>query len=170
MRSDSREVIGAAFVAFATGHKGTDNGFTQTVVEDGLVIRLTSDSLETLLKRLAHGDEFKLEGETSRLEVRWIENDDLTSYGAIISPIDGMDLRGFYQYGLLLNRALHANQTFYSDKSKALRLGSVISLNPHRMDPQIQSHFFDACEQLTLWLKTSLEEGYVQLLLGLDIT
>jgi hypothetical protein len=44
----------------------------------------------------------------------------------------------------------------------------VISLHNERIEPQLQPHFFDACEQLTIWLKTALE-GYVSLLLGLDI-
>lgn len=93
MRSNTRDVIGAAFVAFATGHKGAENGFTQTVVEDGLVIRLSSDGVESLLKRLASGDNFRLETESGYLEVKWLESEELTSYGSINSPIDGLDLR-----------------------------------------------------------------------------
>lgn len=93
MRSNTREVISAAFIAFATGHKGSDTGFTQTVVEDGIVIRLTSDGLENLLKRLASGEDFLLDNDASKLEVKWIENEALTAYGSISSPIDGMDLR-----------------------------------------------------------------------------
>jgi hypothetical protein len=93
MRSNTREVIGAAFIAFATGHKGSENGFTQTVVEDGLVIRLSSDGLESLLKRLANGDNFRLETEFGNLEVKWLENEELTCYGSINSQIDGTDLR-----------------------------------------------------------------------------
>jgi hypothetical protein len=91
MRSNSREVISAAFVAFSTGHKGSESGFTQTVVEDGIVIRLTSDGLENLLKRLGSGDDFSANNENSLLEVKWHE--ELTSYGSINSPIDGLDLR-----------------------------------------------------------------------------
>lgn len=93
MRTNTRGSIGAAFVAFATGHKGSDSGFTQTVVEDGIVIRLTGDTLESLLKRLANGDDFALDNDSTKLEVKWLENEELTAYGSINSPIDGMDLR-----------------------------------------------------------------------------
>ncbi|KAI6219773.1 FYVE zinc finger [Aphelenchoides fujianensis] len=167
-RAATRLAIGAAFVAFSTGHKGPDSSFTQTLVEDGVVIRLSSDTLETLTKRLASGENFALESERQRLEVSWIEDQILTSNGSLQSPIDGMDLRGYYQYGLLASRAHNANYPFVSFRSKALRLGAVISLLHQRMDPQIQSHFFDACEQLTILLRNSLEQ-YVGMLLSLDI-
>ncbi|KAI6227541.1 FYVE-type domain-containing protein [Aphelenchoides fujianensis] len=167
-RAATRLSIGAAFVAFSTGHKGPDSSFTQTLVEDGVVIRLSSDTLETLTKRLASGENFALESERQRVEVSWIEDQILTSNGSLQSPIDGMDLRGYYQYGLLASRAHNANYPFVSFRSKALRLGAVISLLHQRMDPQIQSHFFDACEQLTILLRNSLEQ-YVGMLLSLDI-
>lgn len=76
--------------------------------------------------------------------------------------------QGFFQYGLLADRAFHSNNLFTACRHHALRLGSVVSLNPRRLEPHVQSHFFDACEQLTVWLKAALEE-FVPLLLGMDI-
>ncbi|KAI6180760.1 FYVE-type domain-containing protein [Aphelenchoides besseyi] len=168
-RATTRESIGAAFAAFSTGHKGNENSYTQTLVEDGVVIRLSSDQLELFAKRLTAGEDFHMRTEKgNELDVTWIEDHILTSNGSLQSPIDGMDLRGFYQYGLLLNRASYANHPFVTMRNKALRLGAVISLNHQRMDPQIQSQFFDACEQLTNILRSGLEH-FVQMLLSLDI-
>ncbi|KAI6206583.1 FYVE zinc finger [Aphelenchoides besseyi] len=168
-RATTRESIGAAFAAFSTGHKGSESSYTQTLVEDGVVIRLSSDQLELFAKRLTAGEDFHMRTEKgNELDVIWIEDHILTSNGSLQSPIDGMDLRGFYQYGLLLNRASYANHPFVTMRNKALRLGAVISLNHQRMDPQIQSQFFDACEQLTSILRGGLEH-FVQMLLSLDI-
>jgi hypothetical protein len=93
MRSDTRDVIATAFVAFSAGHKGAENNFTKSFVEDGVVIRLAGDTLETLMKKLANGEDFALENEAETLEVKWMHEDSITAYGSINSPIDGTDLR-----------------------------------------------------------------------------
>ncbi|CAD5216554.1 unnamed protein product [Bursaphelenchus xylophilus] len=168
MKESDRNSIGVSFVAFSTGHKGGDNDFSQTLVEDGVVIRFTGDTLEFVQKKLQNGDGFELESNGMKLKIEWVENTLLSIMGPIKSPIDGIDLRGYIQYGLTLERALHSNNLFQNSRNHALRLGSVIRLVTKKLDVQLQSHFFDACEQLTMWLRSTLED-YIPLLIGIDI-
>ncbi|CAD5212381.1 unnamed protein product [Bursaphelenchus okinawaensis] len=168
MKQTDRNCIGVSFVAFSTGYKGLDNEFTQTLVEDGVVIRFTGDTLEMVQKKLQNGDDFELESNGIKLKVEWVENALLNTMGPIRSPIDGLDLRGYIQYGLTMERALHSNNVFQNSRSYALRLGTVIRFVTKKLEPQLQSHFFDACEQLTMWLRSTLED-YVPLLIGMEM-
>lgn len=155
----------ANFIAFSTGHKGTESSASLNIVEDGIVVRLTIDGFEDLKKKLESGEDYEIKTESRDIIIRWI--DYTTALGQISSPVDQRDLRGYYQYGLVKDRPVQANNLF-DERTYALRLASVISLTQLKMDPQLHSQFFDACERITQWL-TMYIEHFFKVLLSMDI-
>lgn len=90
-------VTGATFIIFDGALKATDSGgnaFSVNVVEDGVIIRLTTDSMENLIKNLLMGKNFSLSCNNMVLNV--VFEDDTSSFdncqGALVSPIDAKSL------------------------------------------------------------------------------
>lgn len=74
--------------------KNSIETFSWSVVEDGLVIRCSSDTMPQLVKALIEGQDFHLKTPSMSLSIifdptnKWPEN----LQGALVSPIDGINL------------------------------------------------------------------------------
>lgn len=120
-------VTGATFIIFDGALKASEadgQQFVVRVVEDGVIVRMASDSMEELVKCLLAGNDYYLESAQMRLYVRFVNvfNRDVTPLlsvdvdgdgvkeveevttrpstivpviGALLSPIDGQSLAVF---------------------------------------------------------------------------
>lgn len=97
-------VTGGTFLIFDGALKQLDSRFSVSIVEDGFLVRLHNEVLEELVKSLAAGDDFNLKssdfGEKAQeLCIKFLSHEKFE--GSILSPIDGLNLDGHYQYGLV---------------------------------------------------------------------
>uniref|UniRef100_A0A914LI17 FYVE-type domain-containing protein n=1 Tax=Meloidogyne incognita TaxID=6306 RepID=A0A914LI17_MELIC len=153
--------------------------FVVNVVEDGLIIRLQSELMEELVKILLNTTDednatfeainlIQIEGEEEKqqkliiqyiegIEQQQINNNSDFSFGALISPIDGLHLGGQFQYGLQLQRQFNSINFFQYSTEWAIRLATVINMLPGKWPSALQPRFFDACEQLAKLVAITLE-------------
>ncbi|XP_015470563.1 zinc finger FYVE domain-containing protein 16 isoform X4 [Parus major] len=96
-----RKVTGASFVVF-NGALKTSSGFLakSSIVEDGLMVQITRETMESLRQALRDKKDFKITcGETDGGDVKeyvdicWVDNEEETNKG-IISPVDGKSMEG----------------------------------------------------------------------------
>lgn len=86
-------MTGASFVIFDGALKSGGNEFSVTVVEDGVQIRLQSETMEELVKNLAAGEDFNLHSASMHLNVSWkAPRPPQHLQGALVSPIDAQVL------------------------------------------------------------------------------
>uniref|UniRef100_A0A1I8AZD8 DUF3480 domain-containing protein n=1 Tax=Meloidogyne hapla TaxID=6305 RepID=A0A1I8AZD8_MELHA len=173
----------ASFIIFDGALKSCGGEkFVVNVVEDGLIIRLQSELMEELVKVLLNiTDEDNATFEAinliqideeqekqQKLVVQYIGGieqkqqiiDNSTSLlirGALISPIDGLQLGGQFQYGLQLQRQLTSMNFFQYSTEWAIRLATVINMLPGKWPSALQPRFFDVCEQLAKLVANTLE-------------
>ncbi|KFQ37422.1 Zinc finger FYVE domain-containing protein 16, partial [Merops nubicus] len=96
-----RKVTGASFVEFKATLK-ISSGFLaeSSIVEDGLMVQITPETMENLCRALRQKKDFKiLCGKTDAGDVKeyvdicWVEDEDKTNKG-ILSPVDGKSMEG----------------------------------------------------------------------------
>ncbi|KAM6034690.1 zinc finger FYVE domain-containing protein 16 isoform 2-T4 [Chlamydotis macqueenii] len=96
-----RKVTGASFVVF-NGALKTSSGFLakSSIVEDGLMVQITPETMESLRQALRDKKDFKITcGKTDTGDVKeyvdicWVENEEKTNKG-ILSPVDGKSMEG----------------------------------------------------------------------------
>uniref|UniRef100_A0A8B9Z2V4 Zinc finger FYVE domain-containing protein n=1 Tax=Buteo japonicus TaxID=224669 RepID=A0A8B9Z2V4_9AVES len=96
-----RRVTGASFVVF-NGALKTSSGFLakSSIVEDGLMVQITPEMMESLRQALRDKKDFKITcGKTDTgdineyVDICWVENEEKTNKG-ILSPVDGKSLEG----------------------------------------------------------------------------
>ncbi|NXF40006.1 ZFY16 protein, partial [Nyctibius bracteatus] len=96
-----RKVTGASFVVF-NGALKTSSGFLakSSIVEDGLMVQITPETMENLRQALRDKKDFKITcGKTDMGDVKeyvdicWVENKEKTNEG-ILSPVDGKSMEG----------------------------------------------------------------------------
>ncbi|XP_069633538.1 zinc finger FYVE domain-containing protein 16 [Haliaeetus albicilla] len=96
-----RRVTGASFVVF-NGALKTSSGFLakSSIVEDGLMVQITPEMMESLRQALRDKKDFKITcGKTDTGDIKeyvdicWVENEEKTNKG-ILSPVDGKSLEG----------------------------------------------------------------------------
>ncbi|KAM9367694.1 zinc finger FYVE domain-containing protein 16 [Phaethornis superciliosus] len=96
-----RKVTGASFVVF-NGALKTSSGFLakSSIVEDGLMVQITPQTMERLRQALRDKKDFKITcGKTDTGDIKeyvdicWVENEEKTNKG-ILSPIDGKSMEG----------------------------------------------------------------------------
>ncbi|KAM6304445.1 zinc finger FYVE domain-containing protein 16 isoform 2-T3 [Podargus strigoides] len=96
-----RKVTGASFVVF-NGALKTSSGFLakSSIVEDGLMVQITRETMESLRQALRDKKDFKITcGKTDTGDVKeyvdicWVENEEKTNKG-ILSPVDGKSMEG----------------------------------------------------------------------------
>lgn len=86
-------MTGASFVIFDGALKHSNEKFIVTVIEDGIVVRMQSETMEEAVRSLLAGQDFHLESANMAVDIVWRDEFMPTySVGALISPIDGMDL------------------------------------------------------------------------------
>ncbi|XP_068279488.1 zinc finger FYVE domain-containing protein 16 isoform X2 [Nyctibius grandis] len=92
---------GASFVVF-NGALKTSSGFLakSSIVEDGLMVQITPETMESLRQALRDKKDFKITcGKTDTGDVKeyvdicWVENKEKTNEG-ILSPVDGKSMEG----------------------------------------------------------------------------
>ncbi|KAM9507318.1 zinc finger FYVE domain-containing protein 16 isoform 2-T5 [Guaruba guarouba] len=96
-----RKVTGASFVVF-NGALKTSSGFLakSSIVEDGLMVQITPETMESLREALRDKKDFKITcGKTDTgdmkeyVDICWVENEEKTNKG-ILSPVDGKSMEG----------------------------------------------------------------------------
>ncbi|KAM6110025.1 zinc finger FYVE domain-containing protein 16 isoform 2-T2 [Phoenicopterus ruber ruber] len=96
-----RKVTGASFVVF-NGALKTSSGFLakSSIVEDGLMVQITPETMESLRQALRDKKDFKITcGKTDTgdikeyVDVCWVETEEKTNKG-ILSPVDGKSMEG----------------------------------------------------------------------------
>nr|XP_056703946.1 zinc finger FYVE domain-containing protein 16 [Euleptes europaea] len=97
----SRKVTGASFVVF-NGALKTSSGFLakSSIVEDGLMVQITPETMEGLRQALKEKNDFKItcgkvdSGDLREyVDVCWVQNEEKTNM-RITSPIDGKSMEG----------------------------------------------------------------------------
>uniref|UniRef100_A0A8C9FED8 Zinc finger FYVE domain-containing protein n=1 Tax=Pavo cristatus TaxID=9049 RepID=A0A8C9FED8_PAVCR len=96
-----RKVTGASFVVF-NGALKTSSGFLakSSIVEDGLMVQITPETMESLRQALRDKKDFKItcgrvdgEGLKEYVDICWVEDEEKTNKG-ILSPVDGKSMEG----------------------------------------------------------------------------
>ncbi|KFV95193.1 Zinc finger FYVE domain-containing protein 16, partial [Eurypyga helias] len=96
-----RKVTGASFVVF-NGALKTSSGFLakSNIVEDGLMVQITPETMESLRQALRDKKDFKITcGKTDAGDIKefvdicWVEKEEKTNKG-ILSPVDGNSMEG----------------------------------------------------------------------------
>ncbi|NXV15079.1 ZFY16 protein, partial [Cepphus grylle] len=96
-----RKVTGASFVVF-NGALKTSSGFLakSSIVEDGLMVQITPETMENLRQALRDKKDFKITcGKTDTGDIKeyvdicWVENEEKTNK-RILSPVDGKSMEG----------------------------------------------------------------------------
>ncbi|XP_056369251.1 zinc finger FYVE domain-containing protein 16 [Oenanthe melanoleuca] len=96
-----RKVTGASFVVF-NGALKTSSGFLakSSIVEDGLMVQITRETMESLRQALRDKKDFKITcgkmdaGDVKEyVDICWVENEEKTNQG-ILSPVDGKSMEG----------------------------------------------------------------------------
>ncbi|XP_074936003.1 zinc finger FYVE domain-containing protein 16 [Phalacrocorax aristotelis] len=96
-----RKVTGASFVVF-NGALKASSGFLakSSIVEDGLMVQITPETMESLRQALRDKMDFKITcGKTDTgdakeyVDICWVENEEKTNKG-ILSPVDGESMEG----------------------------------------------------------------------------
>ncbi|XP_039945862.1 zinc finger FYVE domain-containing protein 16 isoform X2 [Hirundo rustica] len=96
-----RKVTGASFVVF-NGALKTSSGFLakSSIVEDGLMVQITQETMESLRQALRDKRDFKITcgkmdaGDVKEyVDICWVENEEKTNKG-ILSPVDGKSMEG----------------------------------------------------------------------------
>ncbi|XP_025965198.2 zinc finger FYVE domain-containing protein 16 isoform X1 [Dromaius novaehollandiae] len=103
-----RKVTGASFVVF-NGALKTSSGFLakSSIVEDGLMVQITPETMESLRQALRDKKDFKITcgkmdaGDLKEyVDICWVENEEKTNKG-IFSPVDGKSMEGTQSEKLL---------------------------------------------------------------------
>uniref|UniRef100_A0A8C8B0C6 Zinc finger FYVE domain-containing protein n=1 Tax=Otus sunia TaxID=257818 RepID=A0A8C8B0C6_9STRI len=106
-----RKVTGASFVVF-NGALKTSSGFSakSSIVEDGLMVQITPETMESLRQALRDKKDFKITcGKTDTGDIKeyvdicWVENEEKTNKG-ILSPVDGKSMEGTQSEKVLQGR------------------------------------------------------------------
>ncbi|XP_074712678.1 zinc finger FYVE domain-containing protein 16 [Strix uralensis] len=106
-----RKVTGASFVVF-NGALKTSSGFLakSSIVEDGLMVQITPETMESLRQALRDKKDFKITcGKTDTGDIKeyvdicWVENEEKTNKG-ILSPVDGKSMEGTQSEKVLQGR------------------------------------------------------------------
>ncbi|NXC73639.1 ZFY16 protein, partial [Anhinga anhinga] len=96
-----RKVTGASFVVF-NGALKASSGFLakSSIVEDGLMVQITPETMESLRQALRDKKDFKITcGKTDTGDIKeyvdicWVENEEKTNQG-ILSPVNGESMEG----------------------------------------------------------------------------
>ncbi|KAM9250527.1 zinc finger FYVE domain-containing protein 16 isoform 2-T2 [Cariama cristata] len=96
-----RKVTGVSFVVF-NGALKASSGFLakSNIVEDGLMVQVTPETMESLRQALRDKKDFKITcGKTDTGDIKeyvdicWVENEEKTNKG-ILSPVDGKSMEG----------------------------------------------------------------------------
>lgn len=96
-----RKVTGASFVVF-NGALKTSSGFLakSSIVEDGLMVQITRETMESLRQALRDKKDFKItcgkmdtEDVKEYVDICWVENEEKPNQG-ILSPVDGKSMEG----------------------------------------------------------------------------
>ncbi|XP_010166804.1 zinc finger FYVE domain-containing protein 16 [Antrostomus carolinensis] len=96
-----RKVTGASFVVF-NGALKTSSGYLakSSIVEDGLMVQITPETMESLRQALRDKEDFKITcgkmdtGDIKEyVDICWVENEEKTN-NRILSPVDGKSMEG----------------------------------------------------------------------------
>ncbi|KFU85751.1 Zinc finger FYVE domain-containing protein 16, partial [Chaetura pelagica] len=98
---DPRKVTGVSFVVFNGALKASSGLLAKSsIVEDGLMVQITPETMESLRQALRDKKDFKItcgKADTGDIkeyvDICWVENEEKTNEG-ILSPVDGKSMEG----------------------------------------------------------------------------
>ena len=89
----TRQNIGANFVVIDGSLKNSSEKFLMTIIEDGVVLRFSSETMEEIVKNLQNGLAFTIKNSSMSVKIIFVDPYEPESKtGALISPIDDMYL------------------------------------------------------------------------------
>lgn len=137
-----RKVTGASFVVF-NGALKASSGFLakSSIVEDGLMVQITPETMESLRQALRDKKDFKItcgkadgEGLKEYVDICWVEGEEKTNKG-ILSPVDGKSMEGTWS-----EKIPHARE--FERKGKVLKCTEVYYfLKDHELPSPVHLQF-----------------------------
>ncbi|XP_056180148.1 zinc finger FYVE domain-containing protein 16 [Falco biarmicus] len=150
-----RKVTGASFVVF-NGALKTSSGFLAkcSIVEDGLMVQITPETMESLRQALRDKKDFKITcGKTDAGDIKeyvdicWVENEEKTNKG-ILSPVDGKSMEGTWSEKVIQGRD-------FEKEGKVMKCTQVYYfLKNHELSSPVPPHQF--AEEIALACSTAL--------------
>lgn len=85
----TRQTIGANFIVIDGSLKNSNEKFVMTLIEDGVVLRFPSETMEEIVKNLSNGTFFSIDSQTMSVQIMFVDpNEPQSKLGTLISPID----------------------------------------------------------------------------------
>ncbi|CAM5114084.1 unnamed protein product [Eretmochelys imbricata] len=140
-----RRVTGASFVVF-NGALKTSSGFLakSSIVEDGLMVQITPETMEGLRQALRDKKDFKItcgkmdaEELKEYVDICWVESEEKVNQG-VVSPVDGKSMEGIQSERILQGdfdteeKLMKCTEVFYILKDHELS-----SATPHQFAKEI---------------------------------
>ncbi|NXG52679.1 ZFY16 protein, partial [Psilopogon haemacephalus] len=121
-----RRVTSASFVVFKEATTHSRFSAKYTIIEDGVIVHVTTETLQNLCKALRGKKDYKIicsktdTGEVRKcVDICWVEDEDQTVKG-ILSPVDGLPMEGTLSEKMFHNRnfegmgkALNCTKVYY---------------------------------------------------------
>ncbi|TKR77046.1 hypothetical protein L596_018094 [Steinernema carpocapsae] len=150
--ADQRSVTGCSFVIFDGALKTLDDTMHVSIVEDGIVIRLRSTVMSSLVEKLLAGQDFEVESKAMNLSIRWVKSA-ISGEKRLHDQVAHrwICLEEQWQYGALLTRELRSLMPLQSATEWSLRLASVINIFEDKFPTALQSKIFSICEEVASW-------------------
>uniref|UniRef100_A0AC34QMP6 FYVE-type domain-containing protein n=1 Tax=Panagrolaimus sp. JU765 TaxID=591449 RepID=A0AC34QMP6_9BILA len=163
----TRQTIGANFIIIDGSLKSSNEKFIMTIIEDGVVLRFSSETMEEIVKNLLNGTVFSIDSQSMSVQIMFVDpNEPQSKTGALISPIDEVYLLGHFQYGLTLTRQFRSMIMIPNTTEWALRLSTVINADSGRFPIQLQPRYFEICEQIGTLMAGTVEQFILPLTLS----
>ncbi|EMP36299.1 Zinc finger FYVE domain-containing protein 16 [Chelonia mydas] len=140
-----RRITGASFVVF-NGALKTSSGFLakSSIVEDGLMVQITPETMEGLRQALRDKKDFKItcgkmdaEELKEYVDICWVESEEKVNQG-VVSPVDGKSMEGIQSERILQGdfdteeKLMKCTEVFYILKDHELS-----SATPHQFAKEI---------------------------------
>jgi hypothetical protein len=149
----TREKIGCNFIVLDGSLKNCTDNFQMSIVEDGVIVRVSSETMEEIVKCLIIGASYSTTSQNMNLNFVFAEPfEPKYTIGGLLSPIDHMYLIGKYQYGLNLSRQFRSQMLIPNASEWALRLSTVINIEDGKIPLQFQPRYFEICEQVGTYM------------------
>ncbi|PAV90532.1 hypothetical protein WR25_27170 [Diploscapter pachys] len=157
----------SSFVIFDGSLKGAK--LRINIVEDGIAVRLSSESLLLVVEAFESQNDLLLEDDLATLKICWVDDEHSNKLPhSQLSAIDGKFLGLNWQYGLSLERAINSGICVPSSPSTAIRLSHVYNLREGRFSLDDEAKIFALIEILANE-STGLLDAFVPSLLSMDI-
>uniref|UniRef100_A0A0K0ES01 FYVE-type domain-containing protein n=1 Tax=Strongyloides stercoralis TaxID=6248 RepID=A0A0K0ES01_STRER len=156
----SREQTGATFIIFDGALKNSNSKINNSIVEDGVVVRLNMDYMNELASSLENGRSYELSDTNCELSIHWFD---------IISPIDSLYIGDRYQYGLNYKRLIRSQNMIPSATEWSIRLASIINIDEGKIRSNVSSRIYEIGEMIAARIALTVAP-FIQILIFNNIS